>query len=385
MRLKGAVIILEKIARLRQPLPPFNLQSSHDIGKIWSYIKEESTKLDERLGFYIEILDDYISDISEIDATGQTFRYPYDSSNIKHLVEIPTINVGILFRRFSALESFLDSLENYLHELRSEHGLGTYTKNLSRHQLLQIANKTPQLDHWGNPEFKVLKEEIKTTYRIGSKELSEAFEKIKILYRSTHSGLPPPPLKFITQEKLYIFFDSWIFLNGLDTLKKRKKIETLSLDDTNAMRDAFQSIVEKGEKEEQIWPKIKDAFSIDQLADINALYESGDSNYPEHYPFHVDYYQNEFQSGSYSYSGGVRESLTKLLKKTNTLNRVLRCLYLVGHRDLAEALIEKYDLEHSLNWLELARANELFIDPCGGIIANCIEQYGNQIVQSESA
>lgn len=380
LRLKGAVVTLNKIANLREPLPLFNLESSHDIGKIWAYIKAESTKIDERLEFFLQFLDNYILDLAEIDPTGQTFRYPFDNEKTKHLTEIPTINVGILYRRFGLLERYLDSLENYLHQLELEYGLGTYTKKLSRQQLLQIANEIPAYHDWGLVEFKSFKDAIKKQYGFGSKDFSEAVKKIKTLYLSNPTKLEPQPLKHLTLDTLTKFIKYWIEINSAPQPTKEKKIETINLGNTRAMQNAFQEGMERQKKIDEIIPDLETSLSTDQLADLNALYESGDGDYPEHYPFHVDYYCSEFKSGSYSFPGGKKEALNRLLKKSDAPNRILRCLYLIGQRDLAEDMILEHNFESVFDWIEAARTHTLFIDPCNRMISGLMKLYQEDIL-----
>jgi len=52
--------------------------------------------IDKRYNPFIEKLDEYILDISSVDATGQTFRYPVDNESKKHLTEVSNISVVIL-------------------------------------------------------------------------------------------------------------------------------------------------------------------------------------------------------------------------------------------------------------------------------------------------
>jgi len=81
LRLKGAIEEVIKIGNIKKLNLSFDLPGSHDIGKIWGFFKNESVKLDKRYENVIVSLNQTITDIAEIDATGQTFRYPIDSKS----------------------------------------------------------------------------------------------------------------------------------------------------------------------------------------------------------------------------------------------------------------------------------------------------------------
>lgn len=50
-------------------------------------------------------------------------------------------------------------------------------------------------------------------------------------------------------------------------------------------------------------------------------------------------------------------------QKTNALDGILISLYTLGHINLADSIVGKYELERSLRWLEDARTGCLFACP----------------------
>lgn len=375
LRLKGAVVTLSELASPRQSLPEFNLESSHDIGKIWDYLSRELNIFDARLAFFTDALDPFIKDFADIDPTGQTFRYPYSKENVKHLTDIPTINIGILQRIFAALELLLDHFKSFILELNNEYGLKTHTKRLSRHQILEIASETPAAEEWGSPAFSKFKDRIKANYNVGSKELSEALNIVKGLYTSRYSAFAPPKLKFLTKEKIEKFFDAWIFVNQTEEEAPKAPKNSRTKSNSGSMRDHFAIVIERDSRQKSIWGDLTTSFSKDELADLTALYETGGSNYAEHYPFHVEFYQTEIQEGSYSYYGGTDEALRRLIKKPRSLQHMMKTLFLIGQYSLADSLAEKYSLVGNLDWLQMAREDRLFIEPCETIKANCAMRF----------
>lgn len=147
------------------------------------------------------------------------------------------------------------------------------------------------------------------------------------------------------------------------------------------MRDHFAIAIEKDRRRESIWDDLAASFSKDELADLTALYEVGDSNYAEHYPFNVEYYQAEFKDGSYSYDGGTNETLLRLIKKPRALQRMIKTLFLTGQYSLADSLAEKYSHVGNLDWLQMAREDQLFIEPCETIKTNCATRF-KELVES---
>src|SRR5690606_10728330 len=146
-----------------------------------------------------------INDIAEIDATGQTFRYPIDTESRKHLVNVSVINFLVLKRSFTELEATLDELHRLNNYLLEEYSWGSFTKKLSRRDLFEIATLLPHRTTWTDKSFDTTRDTIKEKFGIGSKELSDAIEKIK-----SHFELAPEigvelPLLGVTKDDIYEF------------------------------------------------------------------------------------------------------------------------------------------------------------------------------------
>jgi hypothetical protein len=373
LRLKGAFEALEKISEHRHPLPFFSLKGSHDIGRIWCYIKQESIRLDERFVFFTSFLDRYILDIAAVDATGQTFRYPNDSDNVKHLVEVDTINVGVLFRRFNALEKLLDNFESFCCEIVSEYDLKTYTTNLSRSQLFEIADLIPPESEWGSQQFKDLKNELKAKYGIGSKEFGDALCKIKGHYGAA-PALEPPPLKFLTVDVLFCFFDAWCDLNDVELLRNRPKIETIDFSDDSQVISGFERIRERGLKEVEVWPVIKEKININQVAELKALFGSCDSQYSEVYVHCVEVEKEKFAACA-DVSKIIKHEVLRLLRNGQAFDYVLKVLYLIGHHKIAELIVERYKVGDCFEWLDAARNRRLFVEPYRRVFSQTLDAF----------
>lgn len=101
LRLKGAIEEIDTLAKIQKlKLDGFDLAGSHDIGNIWQYFQTNSESLDNRYKIINDALKTTILDIAEIDSTGQTFRYPFDTENKKHLTEQRIISCLVLKKFF---------------------------------------------------------------------------------------------------------------------------------------------------------------------------------------------------------------------------------------------------------------------------------------------
>lgn len=63
------------------------LIDTHNIKELWTDFKKLSA-VDRRYKPYTTTLNEYISDFSNVDNTGETFRYPFSHENIRHLTDL---------------------------------------------------------------------------------------------------------------------------------------------------------------------------------------------------------------------------------------------------------------------------------------------------------
>jgi hypothetical protein len=172
LRLKGAISELTAIERARGRVLEFDLAGSHDIGKIWEFFVKKSNSSDDRYVCINASIAPLILDIATVDPTGQTFRYPDSNDKQKHLVEVRVINFFKLQESFLNLETALDNLHLLNVDLLEEFGQGTFTANLSRKKIFDIANQLPNRNEWSNPEFDQTRAGIKSKYGLSNKEFS---------------------------------------------------------------------------------------------------------------------------------------------------------------------------------------------------------------------
>ena len=353
LRLKAAIIGLSRLEKFRERSLRFDLEGSHDIGNIWQFFVSESNRIDDRFMRVNDQLDSLIMDIADIDATGQTFRYPYDTEEQKHLVSLPLINFFRLKRAFTTLESNLDELNRLLKYLREEYAQGTITKQLSRNNIFEIARMLPARDHWQDPSFDLVKEAVKNKYAIGSKDYSECLTLIQGNYELAPIIGIKLPLRGIQEHELLVFADHWHQL--FDPLNQGAIAEGFDFESWK------QGILRDAEIEGSIWATLRPTLTPQYLAGLHALfYFARELDFSEKY---VRMYESELSEMESMFSrtgNGAKMEFFHLLNKKNAMENIIKSLYFLKKSELADRLVTAYKLETVFEWIPDARSGVLF-------------------------
>lgn len=371
LRLKGVVSFLERLSHYRQPLTPFDLQASHDLGRIWCYIKQESLKLDKRFIFFISILDKRLFDVSSVDPTGQTFRYPVDRNDSKHLVDVSVINISILYKKFSSLECLLDSFEVFCEELVREYGFNTHTTKLSRAEIMSIAARIPSRDSWRSEEFKRFKDVVMLDYGLSSNDFTKAIKIIELHYGAS-LALVPPAIKYIDISVLHAFFEAWCHKNDVVNTRSRGSQEP-EVWDLGKPGELFESMRREAEVDKLVWARLEGAISIEGLIGLRSLYDCYGNKYSEEYLRCLGYNERDVFANIEEGSSRHQSAVLKLVGRPRAGDFILQSIFLLGHHALAEEIIGTYNLSGCLEWLDKARSRELFIEPYKSILAKTLQ------------
>lgn len=173
------------INHLKENTPPIQKQQiiTHNIKELWDLLKDQILLVnDTRINPIIEKLEETIIEYSHIDHNGECFRYPDSNDDQKHLEELSTINLYDFYQKYLALANEMQEFDFIIDYLSNEYGVSTYTKKLSRKDILDISKSLPPKHAWSNMDFKSVKEELKKKYRISSNELATAIDMIKVHY-----------------------------------------------------------------------------------------------------------------------------------------------------------------------------------------------------------
>ncbi|MFG0904922.1 hypothetical protein [Photobacterium damselae] len=298
-------------------------------------------------------MDSTICDIANIDATGQTFRYPKDIESRKHLVEVSSINLIVLKRKFDELERNLDKLFELTSYLIDEYSVGSFTKKLSRFQLLELSNDLPYRDSWKTIDFNHVKSRLRIKYGLSSNDFSKAVKIIESNYEMSKLIGIIKPLKAISEKKLLMFFDEYVKLNPLNISKGELLYSTSFLD-----KNRFERIKLRRELENHFSNVLLIEYSREEIADIISLSIFGVN------PIFSEYYALEYEC-QFEYlkkltKHDYKNEVFELLDKTSIIINVLKSLYFLGKRELADLIADKYEIEKIYGSIDNIRTNNIF-------------------------
>jgi len=364
LRLKGAISELILIENCRNRDLQFDLSGSHDIGNIWRFFTEKALSVDDRYEPIINKLDKKIIDIADVDATGQTFRYPLDTESQKHLVDVAIINFVVLKDSFAELEATLDDLHHLNRYLRDEYAWGSFTKRLSRKNLFELASLLPPRSTWSDESFGATKNALKERFKIGSQELSESIKCIE-----SHIELAPEidmsvSLLGVEDADMQEFFSHWLKQHEVPSDKDPIDLE-VSEWGSDCM---FEALVKDSEIRAEVWSTVKSNLTPEKLAGVSALfYFARDLDFSERY---IRIYEINLQEAKAAFAGSedsIRLQYFHLFEKTNAVYNILRSLYFLRKVELADRLVMAHGLDEKFSWLDKARMRAIFRKPdyCG--------------------
>ncbi|MEJ2046362.1 MAG: hypothetical protein P8X74_22605 [Reinekea sp.] len=361
--MKGAIEEIIKISKLKGRNLEFNLSGSHDIGNIWRFFQNNSNQLDRRFEKINTTLDRTIRDIADIDATGQTFRYPIDSESKKHLVDVGgVISCKVLYDNFSELEKNLDTLHYFTGYLSEEYRLETYTNNLSRADIFQVSKKLSHRSEWSNEEFKEIKSSIRSQYKISSNEFSKVCNLIQRNYETAHFIKVDLNLLGLSEGQILELLIFWVKLNPGFRDRSPENISSTSI---NA--SVFEEIKNRDSIKKETLLALERSLTPEYLAGLNALYYfARDLNFSESYEATYNYELKIAQQISNNMKEATRKFL-HIFSKCNLIDNLLKSLYFLNFIDLAERIVDIYKLEGVIKSLDELRSRQAFSKPdiCG--------------------
>ena len=246
--------------------------TTHDLQIIWRLIEEYAPLIDSRFINIINLLTPYISDIAEMDSTGQTFRYPSSSESRVHLDETPIINIEILKIRFTNLVELLKLLEYTSRGIIYEYSWSNITNKLSRFDIIKATYHMANYLDFDTPYYKAAKASTLKIFNISSNEYSKLVTistKDKTINHILNIENQP---KYLDLNSLETFFDNLDKAYPMTTyVEKHNSASTRPMFTTN-MPSGEEYMNSMRVKKETI-KDIYDKLSLNQIAEIYALYE----------------------------------------------------------------------------------------------------------------
>jgi hypothetical protein len=319
LRLKGAITQLQIIEEIRGERLEFDLSGSHDIGLIWEFFCRRSKSIDSRYDEPNSALEPRIMDISDVDATGQTFRYPISMESKRHLIDVALINFVNLRKQFNALESDLEGLHRLNIYLIEEYAQGSFTKNLPRNRLFRLANSLPRRSNWSDDSFASLKAGIKETLGISGRELSCG---IKII--ESHFEFAPligvePPLLGTTEDDIDRFLTQWLRLHEIPSDSEPVTVEFSSA----SYSSLFKYIVARAKIKEDVWDSLSGTLTPEILAGLTTLFYFGrELDFSERYKA---IYERQLKNAELAFSktqSAVKGEIFHILEKTSYMHNI---------------------------------------------------------------
>lgn len=171
----------------------------------------------------------------------------------------------------------------------------------------------------------------------------------------------PLPLKGIVPDQLFFFFDQWAPQNAKSLIPEAP---SLGLDYWDRTESMFDSIKERASTRNLVWSEFETRLTSEYLAGLHTLfYFARDRLYIE---FYDELYERTLpEINGYFRLGiqSVKESFMHIFDKTNAMSNMVTSLFALGHNVLAEAIVDRYQVDSPLKWLERSRSGELFSYP----------------------
>ena len=253
--LKHQLLMIKKIKKSK-----YDLKGIHQISTLWADFKAE-TAFDARFSEPIALLDEYINDYTDIDNTGEVFRYPETIEKNKHLVNNRTINLQTFGTRYLELFNHLDCLGHFTNELFREYEYGVCIDGFSRVMIKEVASKLPPMEQWKNPSFEDIKNKIKCEYSLSNTKLSKIIDIIKSNYEFSYIMGTELVIKQLKVDELKEF----LAIN-------QRFFSELSPDNRKETQEKFQLV-------------IKETISTEAIIALAQLHDVG---YGYHYPEQFD-------------------------------------------------------------------------------------------------
>lgn len=348
---KSAINLLRPLVHHDLRLEEIDTETSHDIGRLWTYFKEHSVVIDRRYRKAVELLDRDVMDFAEVDATGQVFRYPFGRENQKHLTELATINLGVLWKKFGALVDNLRTLNLTSRSLNDEYRFKTYTAHMSRFDLVCVAYRLPPRHCWDTGEFDQAKNAIRQRFDLSSNEFTRAVNLIKENIELAAIIEAPRPLHHADAGHLHTFFNTWCELHDLEVVKGRyagtpADVDALLAD--NQTDDRFiDEILADEQKRDEIWPRLASEMTPEAFGEIQALlyFARDNMRYCEAFETQRVLSVRDFRADTNAGEAKFRLSAFHLLDKTSALQHVLNALLFFGHVETVADLVHRYGLD----------------------------------------
>ncbi|EOE6289347.1 hypothetical protein ACOJMV_003586 [Salmonella enterica] len=345
LTIKGQIEDLSQLAKLRkQQLAPDKeiekVLNQHDIMNLWAFFSGHAVAFDRRYKEKLSTLEPLIRCIGETDPTGQTFRYSYSTEAKKHLTDVSVINVLVLRDQFRVIREQLEELAGLTQWLEREYSTGVFTKNLSREDLHAIAVQLPPRHSWSDPAAALddIIQTIKSENDIGSKELTEALNKIQDCRDLARIIGLPVTIPGLAMSDLLTLNDFWKVAWDRDALEDELRNDISGVTDTPVVP---VNLLEEVKHEIKMMRDTKSSFvsfmqwaTAERVAGLQALMDVRSFHFSEEHDRRYEYYKEEltaaFSATAQAIDAELSEIWSQSIGRRNYPSRVIDSLKLAG-------------------------------------------------------
>lgn len=271
LTLKFIIDRLHRIDMFPQPRP-----KDHDIAMHYHMLTASHIG-DEAMRQQLKSLKPFVDSLSAIDDDGQMLRYPETQNGEQSLSDRPLANIAQIFESLGRMNGILEKLLLRSQDLENERRTGTYTKDLSRRDLFEVAKSLPPRSSWNEEAFAVAKAHIKDRYSIGSNKFAEAVTIIEA-HRELGAliGIQFNPV-YLNPDSIGMAIQQWQFRHPA------RDANDLGIDYFDPGRfEALQAYLQVAQ---EVNKALIEKLSVDQLAELRALFYLGRNKVEsEYYP-----------------------------------------------------------------------------------------------------
>lgn len=242
---------------------------THSVLELFNELKKVAVIIDREINqFFIEniLIEDLIVELNFYDPNGETFRYrtssDYKTDNLDKFGGL--IDRNNFSNQFEKIKLFFEQLSHLLDIKIFDFRTMTWTKKLSKNDLVIISKKLPNRDSWSNDEFNKIKNAIIDEYNLSNNDFTKALKEIQEnCYLMSNIGMENPiaGIDKNTLIKMMNYETNSICEFSVDELRIITNINELGQDETCC--ECYDAICEKNKS--QNYPDANLLNSVDYV------------------------------------------------------------------------------------------------------------------------
>lgn len=319
LALKLAIDRLHKMGAIPQTHP-----KDHDIRSHWVFLDQAGVG-DVKLRRLIADLQLYVDSLAKIDDDGQELRYAENRAGDKSLENKSLANIAVMRDSVIQLGKITEALKYRVIDLADERATGSFTPELSRADLIAIADRLPSIERWREPVFDEVKGAVMAEFGLSGKKFIAAVNAIKSSRETCRRIGQMTALKHLTDAHLLFAIEQW-------ALCHLHEPDVGGLGPEYGVARDFEAITQRHGVEQAVIEAIIKTLSLEEIADLEAVYQVGRLNqFAEHY----DQILKLASDRRHLVNDDLWEAVHYLVTKTNLQTGVARGLVILGRPDLA--------------------------------------------------